>query len=153
MHRCSLQPAVRVQAGGRQQSWGLVVQAGGGQQSWGCSWGREGLPHNAYVRGTLLFNLKRSFWLGAAQIPGPMLCFNQSQIFFNNPKAAGMWVRCVRAENKGTDTLSALRFVENFPSSCRIAWLAPAGLLASAAPVKGSLSFCRSSHVGWLWAT
>lgn len=39
-----------------------------------------------------------------------------------------MWVRCVRAENKDTGSLYALRLEEKFPSY-HSTWLAPAGLL------------------------
>lgn len=39
-----------------------------------------------------------------------------------------MWVRCVRAENKDTGSLYALRLVEKFPSY-QSTWQAPAGLL------------------------
>lgn len=92
--------------------------------------GGEGSQQYLHERGTII-SFKEEFLAGgvpAAQISGPMFCFNCSQIFFNNPEAAVMWVRCVRAENKDTGSLYSLRPVEKFPSY-QSAWLAPARLL------------------------
>lgn len=85
------------------QWWRRRHEAGNrAQVLWGCSWGRERLPRCLRERDTIV-SFKEEFLAGgvpAAQIPGPMLCFNRSQILLNNPEAAGMCFRCVRAENK-----------------------------------------------------